>query len=146
MRGQGRCLKPLRVKGWVVTELTIRREVGCSKHLWKENGTFQDLKKKFICGEQGHDWKEVSQERWIKQILQGLLFHIKEFRLYIGKSIGEGHWRLLIDFLFRKHKHPSHYTQKRLEKLFTLEAVKVSEGSFCNNPDSKWLIAKGSSN
>lgn len=134
MRGQGRWLKPLRVKGWVVTELTIRREVGCSKHLWKENGTFQDLKKKFICGEQGHDWKEVSQERWIKQILQGLLFHIKEFRLYIGKSIGEG------QSIGERHslKAPNRFSLQKTQTSFTLHPEKTGETLYTGGSEGQW--------
>ena len=37
---------------------------------------------------QKDEWKESSQEMEIKQVMQGLLFHIKEFGLHIGSRRG----------------------------------------------------------
>lgn len=45
------------------------------------------------------EWKVMIQEREIKQIMRGFLFHIEELNFILGAR-RPGHWRLLKQIIF----------------------------------------------
>lgn len=64
MRGQRRVLKRLRPEGLSSHKTSLRKEIGCAKHLWKKR-TRWESKINSVCGNQ--ECKEMNGRGWARR-------------------------------------------------------------------------------